>query len=61
MLTLLNVEKVLQAVKYNPIKLPVWPVWAGVIAFLADVLKAPKLGEYIIAVYTVCFFSYSSQ
>jgi len=44
-----NSKNILQAVKYNPIKLPVWPVWAGVIAFFADVLKAPKLGEFIIA------------
>lgn len=32
---------------HQPIKLPVWPVWSGVIAQCFDWLKAPKVSEVI--------------
>jgi hypothetical protein len=32
---------------HQPIKLPVWPVWSGVIAQCFDWLKAPQISESI--------------
>ena len=32
---------------HQPIKLPVWPVWSGVIAQCFDWLKAPQISEAI--------------
>ena len=34
---------------HQPIKLPVWPVWSGVIAQCFDWLKAPQISESIIS------------
>lgn len=34
---------------HQPIKLPVWPVWSGVIAQCFDWLKSPSVSESIIS------------
>lgn len=34
---------------HQPIKLPVWPVWSGVIAQCFDWIKAPQVSESIIS------------
>ena len=33
---------------HQPLKLPVWPVWSGIIAQFADWLRLPDLSEFIV-------------
>ena len=39
----------LEAKLHQPIKLPVWPVWSGVIAQCFDWIKLPQLSELMIS------------
>ena len=41
----------LKGVKYSTLKLPVWPVWAGVMATCAELLNIPKLCQNIVEVF----------
>jgi hypothetical protein len=34
---------------HQPIKLPVWPVWSGVVAQCFDWIKAPQISESIVS------------
>ena len=46
-----NINPNLKGLKYSTLKLPVWPVWAGVMATFADLLKLPKLCQNIVEVF----------
>ena len=43
-----NANNIMNSVIYKTLKLPVWPVWAGTAAIVADVLHLPKLSEKIV-------------